>query len=468
MKYKVVDGALVPANEEDEKGGVQTFAMPSVKTEEDPIKELAGIVRDMAAQVSKSQNIDNEIKEEREKLEAEIRRLKEEMASKFVVPTSNQDKRIIDEDQKILNPYDLDAQGRQLVDAWYRKQKAGDNAYIMPQEKREDLAKCLLYFVKGWIFNDPVAKAAYPDFYRKVNSRYMTKTESATALGMTGYTFPVPDPLEAEILAFARESSVLLRYTRVWPMISDTLDIPRESSGITVSWGRVTSESNPTAATLTLTSKVLSAFSTVNQELLEDTISDIVGWITELMAEAIGQELDNSSFNGDGTSTYATCSGLLSAACGYSVVMASTSTAFSNLSASHLSEMIAKLDGKKKEGARFFWNGSVAHHVRTLSDTNGMPIFYPGSYGSGEPARVFGYPFDEVIKMPSTSAANTAFVVFGNMRYFALGRRIASMTLSVDPYGKWEENQVRYKIRNRWALAIGQPYGFVRLLTAAS
>ena len=70
--------------------------------------------------------------------------------------------------------------------------------------------------------------------------------------------------------------------------------------------------------------------------------------------------------------------------------------------------------------------------------------------------------------MPSATAANKAFIAFGNLRYFALGRRVADMRLSVDPYGLWTTNKTRFKIRNRWALKIGLANGLVRLLTAAS
>ena len=54
------------------------------------------------------------------------------------------------------------------------------------------------------------------------------------------------------------------------------------------------------------------------------------------------------------------------------------------------------------------------------------------------------------------------------MRYFALGRRLQSMTLDLDPYGLFTNYQTRFRIVNRWGMSIGLPGGFCRIVTAAS
>lgn len=499
MKFKLVNGVLVPATDEDIKNGVEVFELEDpnlsdvdkdTKTEENSststpgqapavhlsnsIAELTGLIKEMAEERSTASNASDMIKEEKEKLEAQIASYKEMQKRGLILPGASVDdanaalaqqgnKGGIKQNFDILNPYNLSIQGKELCDKHLR-----GSSYAMPEEKREDFAAMMVYFLKGWLGNDPMVKHDYSNFVKYIDRKYNVKAESSTALGQTANDFPVPTPLEAEILMFAREASVILKYCRVWPMTSETKTIPTENSGVTVSWGRTTTESNPDEFDFVLTNYVLSAFSTVNQELLEDTISDVVSWIAGSMAEAIGLELDNVAFNGDGTSTYAGCSGLLTAHCGYSVVMASGDTDFSDLNDTYFSQMIAKLDGRKKEGSRFFMHGEVLHYMRQIKDDNGIPIFYPGYVGRDDPPTIFGYPYVEVIKAPSTSAANTAFMAFGNMKHFAVGRRIANMRLSVDPYGKWEENQVRYKIRNRWGLGMSLPKGFVRLLTASN
>jgi HK97 family phage major capsid protein len=291
--------------------------------------------------------------------------------------------------------------------------------------------------------------------------------ERKVALGDHPNLFPTPDIVDEEIFHFQRESSVVLRDARVWEMTSDKQSFPQETAGVSVAWGNTTSESDPNISEVQLDAYELSAYSAVRKTTLADARSDIVSWLTSVMAEAAAMEIDNVAFNGDGSATYAGCSGLLSAACGYSVTMGSGSSAFSNLTGDLLSNMIAKLDGLKKQGAKFYAHGQTLHFLRVLKDNNGAPIFYAGSYGVNEPPQIFGYPIVEAIKITGTSAANTAFMVFGNLRYFAIGRRLFTTTLDVDPYGLWTTNRLRFKIYQRWGLSPGLPNAFCRLITAS-
>ena len=291
--------------------------------------------------------------------------------------------------------------------------------------------------------------------------------ETKTAIGDAGNAFPIPDIVEAEILAFAREKSVILQYARVWPMVSEKQSFPAESAAATVAWGNDTTAGDPTITEFELDAEELSSYATVKNMTLADSRSDIVSWLGETLSEAAGQELDNKGFNGTGTDDPFICSGILTAACGNSVVFGAGSTAFSNLTATQLSEMIAQLDGLIKQGARFWMNGAILHYVRTLEDTSGRPVFFDGHYGTTTPPQIMAYPYSEVIKAPSTSVANTAFLAFGNMRYFGVGRRLDVSALDVDPYGLWTSNRTRYKLYQRWGLGMALANGFVRLLTAA-
>jgi HK97 family phage major capsid protein len=276
--------------------------------------------------------------------------------------------------------------------------------------------------------------------------------------------FPIPDIVDSEILHFAREVSVILKYARTWDMISEKQSFPIEGTAVSVAWGNTTEESEPDINTeFELDAEELSAFSEVRNTTLADSRSDIVSWLTEALAEAAGQEIDNEGFTGDGTNV---CSGILTAACGYSVVLASGSTSFSQLDATKLSEMIGKLDGLKKTGARFWLSGAILHYIRSLKDSQDRPIFIE-TVGAPMSGTIWGYPYTEVVKLGSiTDAANTAFMAFGNLRYFGVGRRLDSSSLSVDPYGKWTTNRTRFKLYQRWGLGIALALGLVRMLTA--
>jgi len=348
------------------------------------------------------------------------------------------------EAQEYFGEYDLALQGKMLQD------KITHPNHVVDEATRIEMAKYYCLLIRST--KDPRAMMKMIDTYGHV--------EGKTNLGDAGNTFPLPKPIEAEILAFAREVSVVLQFARIWPMTSDKMGIPAESTKTSVSWGNTTPASDPGATEVELEANELSAYSTVRNATLADTVSDIVGWINSCMSEAAGLELDNQAFNGTGTPFY----GLLgSAGAGYSVVLGGS--AISGLTATNLSEMIGKLDGKKKMGARYFMHGQILHYIRSLKDDVGRPIFVQ-SVGSAVPNTIWEYPYTEVTNMPYTQAANSPFILFGNLNYFAIGRRLDVSTLTVNPYLYWTTNRTSFKLYQRWGMKVGLRNGFVRLLTS--
>lgn len=345
---------------------------------------------------------------------------------------------------EFFGEYDLALQGKELQD------KLRHPLHIVDEATRIEMAKFYCLLLRAG--HDPRAMVKFIDTYGKATD---------TPIGDVGNVFPLPKPIEAEILAFAREVSVLLQFCRVWPMTSDKMGVPSETGATSVAWGNETIEHEPEVTEVELAATELSAYSVVKNATLMDTVSDIVGWLNSGLAEAAGLELDKQGFIGSGSPYY----GLLNATYGayYAVVLASTLIA--EMTADDLSKMIAALDGLKKQGARFFMHGQILHFVRTLKDDQARPIFVE-TIGSAVPGSIWGYPFSEVIKMPSTQAANSPFVLFGNLRYFALGRRLDVATLGVNPYLLWKTNRTAFKLYQRWAMKVGLRKGFSRLLTA--
>lgn len=432
---QILDAKSVLFNEDGEQLNKST----TTDSKGDSIKELSGMVKELVGGVTT-------LKEENEKVKEELEAFKSAQSKgSFPVPTYTPE----DKDESTYKGFDLAMQGSELQRRWGSK-------YQIPEEKKNEIAKFFILFLKAGLQFDLPSVVEFRNKYSK------------TAIGDSGNVFPVPDIVESEILHFAREKSAVLQYANVVNMTSEKQSYPQETGGTTSAWGNTTTQSDPTISEVELTAYELSSFTEVRNTTLADSRSDIVSWLTSLMAEAQGQALDDACFNGDGTSSYGYCSGVLSAKAGYSVVMGSSSTSFADLDSTVLSEMIAKLDGLRKEGACFWMNGAVLHYLRTLEDTQGRPIFFAGDYGGNVPPQLMGFPYKEVIKCPSTDAVNTAFISFGNLRYFMAGRRLETMQLQVDPYGLWTTNRTRFKIYHRWGLNIGLPNGFVRLLTASS
>ena len=356
-------------------------------------------------------------------------------------------------------PYDLALQGKGLSERVFRGKK------LITEEKRIEIAKYFVSFLKAAVLQIPGANSEYRAKYGSVIKGYEKAT--STDLGDTGNVFPVPNPVESEILGFAREDSVVLQFARIWDMISEKQTFPAEVSSPTVSWGSTTSESNPAVGEVELSAVELSAYSAVRNTTLQDTRSDIVTWLTELMAEAVGQELDNVAFNDDTTKLL---NGLLITTLGNTIGMGVQQIDFTDLTATHLSEMIMKLPGKRKRNARYFFNGEILHLIRTLKDKNDRPIFVD-TVGSLLSPTIWNYPYSEVLSMPalSDSAPNTPFIIFGDLQNLAVGRRVQSMALEVNRLATaaWTGNKTWFKIYQRWGMKIGLEKAFVRIKTGS-
>lgn len=260
------------------------------------------------------------------------------------------------------------------------------------------------------------------------------------------------------------EISGLEAFCRRIPMTSKTRQYPDLEAGTACAWkdeAEALDLSEPTLKSITLSAKKVGSYVIASNELLEDASVDVMDFLQTLFFEAMGKEIDDQILNGTGSP----CSGILTAACGHSVVMENGLTNFSSMTGSHLSEMIAKLPAPVLQGSRFIMHKDVYHHVRTLQDKNNQFIYSP--IGGGQSGTIWGYPVSISDAAPSVSGANTAFVAFGNFNYFLLGDRL-TFSLATDPYTKFLENQTRIRWLRRLALQIGKSTAFCRLITAAS
>jgi HK97 family phage major capsid protein len=278
----------------------------------------------------------------------------------------------------------------------------------------------------------------------------------------------VPTELENEIIYISKQAG-LEKFCRTLGMQHKTKTVPALDNWPSVAWhseeASIT-ETEPTFAEISLTAKRLDAYATISNELLEDAAPDVVGFLVEIFGQAVAQEIDNQILNGTGTP----CSGVLTAAAGYSVVLGAGKTSFSSVSGDDLSQMISKIESGARNGARFVFHKTISHYLRVMKDGSNryVNVASPAQMPTvGMGMNFWGYPFEESDSAPSTSAANTPFGVFGNFYYFLLGNR-SGIKIDLDPYGLFTTNQTRVRIIRRVALAVGRPNAFCRLLTAAS
>lgn len=342
--------------------------------------------------------------------------------------------------------------------AKFRDQTIKDASFesLKSEEKIDEFSKFMIATIKAAKDKDQEAKQYLHDFYAK------TSLYGASGTG----AYLVPDEYLWDMCMLARNATFALRECSVIPMSSDQMYLPSELTLASVAWttkdtGQM-SAGEPTFSQVSLAATRLDGIATLSNELLNDSAMDVVSMLSEQFGYAVAYELDNQVLSGTGSPV----SGLVTAAAGYSVVFGTTSTNFSAVLATDFSTAIYKLEQGDTQNARFIINKIGLHYVRTLKDSNGQFIFaHPGA---GVPGTIWEYPYFTSEKITNTSAISTALAVFGNFKKYYIGRRLSAGSLDVDPYGKFDYYQTRFRIVSRWALACGRSTAFVRIMTAAA
>jgi HK97 family phage major capsid protein len=231
-----------------------------------------------------------------------------------------------------------------------------------------------------------------------------------------GYT--VPTEISYEIEHLMTQYGVARREMFVTPMTSDTLKINNLATDVSVYWtdeATAKTSSDVVLGQVTLSLKKIAVIVPMSDELLEDTAVDIVGFLTERIAEKMAEKEDLAFFKGDGSGTYGSFTGILKNTSTNSVTM--TGTGFSSLDCDDLIDMEDATPAGVLANSKYFMHRTILNVVRKLkSGTTQEYIFSPATQGA--PAMVNGYPVVKVEAMPAIgdSAANTAFVLFGDMR----------------------------------------------------
>ena len=267
--------------------------------------------------------------------------------------------------------------------------------------------------------------------------------------------YMVFDEYVSELLAFARDQSFALTKCRVINIGSDVVKIPSEANSVSVTWkgeAIAAAESNPTVGEVKLEPEKMTAYSTCSNELLEDSEFDIVSWLTDLFAEAIGQELDNQVING-ASSSASPFEGLDT----NSDVVDSTGS----LDVAHITDVLTKIKANRSAGAEFLFHRLVYKEILTMQDGNSRYLFPPTV---ATPKSLYQVPILLSEKMPSTLSDLATVGFFGNLKNYLITRRKQAGSLDIDIFGKFLEYQTRFRTVSRWH---GKPWNgaaFVKLV----
>jgi len=278
----------------------------------------------------------------------------------------------------------------------------------------------------------------------------------------------VPDEFRAQVLDIAKDVGYLRKYGVVLPMTGDTLKIPKIASKPSVSWvaeSGVIGTSEPSFGILTLTAKKAGVIVPVTQELFQDSKVPVDTLLAKLFAEAFAEAEDTQGFTGDGT----VFTGVLNASGVNTVTMGAGDTAFTNVTADDLINLIAAVPSKVANKSMFVMHRTVFAYIKTLKDGSGNYLFSPAD------KTIWGYPVLTLDVMPSLSdsGANKPFIIFGDISYIYMGDKgqmsvaIADQAV-VGGQSMFERFSLAIRAVERVAIGIAMDNAFAVLKTAAS
>ena len=279
--------------------------------------------------------------------------------------------------------------------------------------------------------------------------------------------FTVPEIVSSSLIWLRNEYGVARRFSRVYPMTSDVLNVPNASTSTTTYYpGEATAitASDIVFSQVALTAKKLAILTIVSKELNEDTVIDFGATLAQDFAYGLANAEDAAAFQGDGTSTYGSITGIMprikalsgsfTSIASMVVGAAGSGTALSSLTLANWQSMVAKLQ-PYATNPRWYMNKSVFYNgvADKLIALGGNAIMdIQNAYGA-EPT-LFGIPISFVQNMPSAPAANRDIAVLGDLsKGVAFGDR-RGVSVEVSDQVKFIEDALTFKATERYAFNV--------------
>lgn len=239
--------------------------------------------------------------------------------------------------------------------------------------------------------------------------------------------YMVPEEFAREVFRVAGDYGVARRYSRIIPMGTDTKNISTITNSIVAYWTdewNAYTWSKPTVWQCQLIAYKATALVSATNELIEDNMTDQEIW--GLMSELIGEKI--AEFEDENVLVSSSKWTAILADTNVNITTMAVSTWFSDISYDNLIDMIRSVPMKYKKGQpRFFMNQDIVAYIEKLKDLDGEPIFHSTrSIRDGQIENyLLGYPLEITDVMPwaSTSGASKAFVLFGDLKFWAFGDR---------------------------------------------
>lgn len=257
----------------------------------------------------------------------------------------------------------------------------------------------------------------------------------------------VPEELRTEVFRVLPDMTVMRKLARVLPMSSDTLKLNSLSARPKAYWTAEYQSKSTTSAEfnqITLSPNDLVCLLPITEQLLADANINLVQFVIELFAEAIGLAEDEAFFTGSGTGQPKGIS---------AETIANQPVAGASLSLDDVIDLIDLVPQRVTQSpkAAFIGHRKVKRALRKIKDTAGDYIWRDGMGGVGGggeskrlPDTLYGYNFYEVNHLSQSE------LYFGDWSMYIIGdRQTMSVTTTTEGGEAWRRNAMEIKAVER-------------------
>lgn len=273
----------------------------------------------------------------------------------------------------------------------------------------------------------------------------------------------VPTPMENAIIDLRENYGVFRANTRVRPMASDVLNIPKKNGRWTAAFTAESvalTEASSTYANVQFVAKKLGGYATLSSELAEDAVVSVVDQLVNDFAYGLALKEDQCGFLGDGTSTYGGIQGLvplfndtpLSGSQLAGALSAGTNLdTFAEITVADIASVMAILPDYARMNAKFYCSRVCAEMLFGAIKASGGGNTITDLQGNVGP-NYLGYPIvvSQVLPNgPSTDYSGLAMFFFGDLAMSSsLAERRGIRIARSDEY-RWVNDDISLKVTER-------------------
>lgn len=269
----------------------------------------------------------------------------------------------------------------------------------------------------------------------------------------------VPEFFETSIIRIVESYGVFRQNAYVYPMGSDTVKVPRRTSGYTVYYvgeNATITASDMAFNQIALVAKKAAILTQISNELNEDEVVGLAGLMSQEFGYALALAEDQAGFIGDGTSTYGGIQGLVTRlAAGSISTAASSQTAFSTLTLASFN---------KAKGLLPQYNGAVNRwYISKQGFAQSMELLAVAAGGittreiaSGMQQTFLGDPvvFSQVLPITGAAQASAIVAYYGDLRMAATMGTRRQMNISSDSSIYFKEDAIAVRCTERFDINV--------------